>query len=99
MRACPRVARSRCHVQTTSRAGRRAAAARRVSELPRVRQAAWSGPRTLLVSLEHGSDEKLDDQLLDEVCRTLVANEEMRFTRVQLESSEADQRVRWRLCE
>jgi len=80
-------------------AERRAAAARRVSDLPRVRQAAWTGPRTLLVSLEHGAEDKLDDQLLDEVCRTLVANEEMRFTRVQLESPANDQRVRWRLCE
>jgi hypothetical protein len=80
-------------------AERRAAAARTVSDLPRVRQAAWSGPRTLLVSLEQSGEEARDNQLLDEVCRTLVQNEEMRFTRVQLESPAADQRVRWRLCE
>jgi hypothetical protein len=80
-------------------AERRAEAARRVSDLPRVRQAAWSGPRTLLVSLESVGEEGKDDQLLDEVCRTLVQNEEMRFTRVQLESPAADARVRWRLCE
>jgi hypothetical protein len=80
-------------------AERRASAARRVSDLPRVRLAAWSGPRTLLVSLEVAAEEGKDDQLLDEVCRTLVQNEEMRFTRVQLESPAADARVRWRLCE
>ena len=80
-------------------AERRAAAARSVSDLPRVRQAAWSGPRTLLVSLERPGEEDRDDQLLDEVCRTLVQNEEMRFTRVQLESPVVDARVRWRLCE
>jgi hypothetical protein len=80
-------------------AERRAAAVRRVTELPRVRMAAWSGPRTLLVSLERVGEEAKDNQLLDEVCRTLVQNEEMRFTRVQLESPAADARVRWRLCE
>jgi hypothetical protein len=80
-------------------AERRASAARRVSELPRVRLAAWSGPRTLLVSLARVGEEGKDDQLLDEVCRTLVQNEEMRFTRVQLESPASDARVRWRLCE
>jgi hypothetical protein len=80
-------------------AQRRAAAAHTVSDLPRVRQATWSGPRTMLVSLEHVAGEDRDNQLLDEVCRTLVQNEEMRFTRVQLESPDADQRVRWRLCE
>jgi hypothetical protein len=78
---------------------RRAAAARRVSELPRVRQASWSGPRTLLVNLGTVGEEGKDDLLLDEVCRTLVQNEEMRFTRVQLESPAVDARVRWRLCE
>ena len=80
-------------------AQRRAAAAHKVSELPQVRQATWSGSRTLLVSLEHAGEEARDNQLLDEVCRTLVQNEEMRYTRVQLESPDAERRVRWRLCE
>ena len=80
-------------------AARRAAAARRVSDLPRVRQSNWSAQRTLLVSLEQAGEQPKDDQLLDEICRILVQNEEMRFTRVQLESPDADRRVRWRLCE
>jgi hypothetical protein len=80
-------------------AERRAAAARSVSDLPRVRQAAWSAPRTLLVSLESAGADGKDDQLLNEVCRILVQNEEMRFTRVQMETPSVDQRVRWRLCE
>lgn len=81
------------------RAARRAAAARSVSELPRVGQANWSAQSTLLVNLEHPADEARDSQLLDEVCRILVQNEEMRFTRVQLESGDSTRRVRWRLCE
>ena len=81
------------------RADRRAAAARSVSDLPRISQAAWSAQSTLLVNLEHSADEAKDSQLLDEVCRILLQNEEMRYTRVQLESPATDQRVRWRLCE
>lgn len=80
-------------------AERRASAARRVSDLPRVRQAAWSAQRTLLVSLDGAAESDKDDQLLEEVCRILVQNEEMRFTRVQMETPAVDQRVRWRLCE
>jgi hypothetical protein len=81
------------------RAARRAAAAHTVSDLPRVGQANWSAQSTLLVNLEHPGDEAKDSQLLDEICRILVQNEEMRFTRVQLESESGAQRVRWRLCE
>jgi len=82
------------------RAQRRAEAARRVSALPRVAQAAWSAQSTLLVTLRNTADEKQDDQLLGEICRLLVQQEEMRFTRIQLESPpDSGQRVRWRSCE
>ena len=81
------------------KAQRRAEAARQVSELPRVGQAAWSAQRTLLVNLDQIADEARDNQLLGEVCRIVVKNEELRYTRVQLESPAAGQRVRWRLCE
>jgi hypothetical protein len=80
-------------------AQRRVEAAKRVSALPRVQQAAWSAQRTLLVTLRQSADEQSDNQLLAETCRVLVLQEEMRFTRVQLEASNASQRVRWRLCE
>ena len=80
-------------------AARRAEAAKRVAALPRVSQAAWSAQRTLLVTIRQASDEKTDNQLLEETCRLLVQQEEMRFTRVQLETTDASQRVRWRLCE
>ncbi len=78
---------------------RRADAARLISGLPRVGVAAWAAPRTLLVNLSQAADDAKDDRLLDEACRVLVQNEEMRFTRVQLESPAAsNRRVRWRLC-
>lgn len=81
-------------------AARRADAAKQVSDLPRVGLAAWGGPRTLVVNIEREADDAKDNQLMDEVCRILVQNEEMRFTRVQLGAiGNSDQRVRWRLCE
>jgi hypothetical protein len=62
--------------------------------------AAWGGAKTLVVNLQQADDDAKDNLLLDEVCRVLVQNEEMRFTRVQLESpSDSKRRVRWRLCE
>jgi restriction system protein len=82
------------------RARRRAEAAHRVAELPRVAQAAWSAQSTLLVTLRNTADESQDDQLLGEICRLLVQQEEMRFSRIQLESpADSGQRVRWRSCE
>lgn len=79
-------------------ARRRVDAAQQVSLLPQVDRAAWAAQRTLLVTLNQ-TDGK-DKNLLDEICRILTQNEEMRFTRVQLESPEsARQAVRWRLCD
>lgn len=85
-------------LSTEQLAKRRVDAAQQVSLLPQVDRAAWAAQRTLLVTL-HGSDGK-DKNLLDEICRILTQNEEMRFTRVQLESPESTrQAVRWRLCD
>lgn len=79
-------------------ARRRADAAKQISRINQVETAAWSAPRTLLVSLDR-TDGK-DKALVDEICRILTQNEEMRFTRVQL-NPPADSKlaVRWRLCE
>lgn len=78
-------------------ARRHADAAHQVSLLPQVDRAAWAAQRTLLVTLNR-TDGK-DKVLIDEICRILLQNEEMRFTRVQLESPESTrQAVRWRLC-
>jgi len=82
------------------RAKRRAEVARHVAELPRVGQANWSTQSTLLVTLRAAGDDVADTQLLEETCRLLVQQEEMRFSRVQLESpSDSGRRVRFRSCD
>ena len=79
-------------------AKRRADAAKQVSQISQVATAAWSAPRTLLITLNH-TDGK-DKVLVAEACRILVQNEEMRFTRIQLNPpADSKQAVRWRLCE
>jgi len=82
------------------RAKRRAETAKRIADLPRIRQAAWSAQSTLLVTLDTAGDDAKDTQLLEEVCRLLLQQEEMRFTRVQLESPpDSGRRVRFRGCD
>ena len=79
-------------------ARRRADAAKQVSQISQVATAAWAAPRTLLITLNH-TDGK-DKVLVEEACRILLQNEEMRFTRIQLNPpSDSTQAVRWRLCE
>lgn len=79
-------------------AKRRADAAKQVSQISQVATAAWSAPRTLLITLNH-TDGK-DKVLVSEACRILVQNEEMRFTRIQLNPpADSTKAVRWRLCE
>lgn len=79
-------------------AKRRADAAKQVAQISQVATAAWSAPRTLLITLNH-TDGK-DKVLVAEACRILVQNEEMRFTRIQLNPPpDSTQAVRWRLCE
>jgi restriction system protein len=82
------------------RAHRRADVAHRIAGLPRVGQANWSAQSTLLVTLRSAGDDADDSRLLEETCRLLVQQEEMRFTRVQLESpADSGRRVRWRSCD
>jgi len=79
---------------------RRVEAARRIAALPRVGQAVWSAQKTLQVNLDRPGDDAQDSQLLGEVCRLLVQQEELRFSRVQLESPpDSGRRVRWQRCE
>lgn len=79
-------------------AKRRADAAKQVSQIGQVATAVWSAPRTLLITLNH-TDGK-DKVLVSEACRILVQNEEMRFTRIQLNPpADSTQAVRWRLCD
>ena len=81
------------------RARRRVEAAKQVAELPRIAQAVWSAQSTLQVTLRNSADDAQDEQLLGEICRLLVQQEEMRFTRVQLEAPAEGGRVRWRSCD
>ena len=79
-------------------ARRRADVARQVGQLPQVSSAAWSAQRTLLLALNR-TDGK-DEGLITETCRILLQNEEMRYTRIQLNPPpNSPQAVRWRLCE
>ncbi len=79
-------------------AQRRAAAAKQVSQLAQVDTAVWSAQRTLLLTLN--STDGKDQKLVEETCRILLQNEEMRFTRIQLNPPEGSTlAVRWRLCE
>jgi restriction system protein len=77
---------------------RRAEAAAKVGAFPQVNTAAWSTQSTLVLVL-NATDGK-DQALVDEVCRTLVQFEEMRFTRVQLDPPyNSTVPVRWRQCQ
>jgi len=81
------------------RARRRVEVAKSIAELPRVSQAVWTAQSTLQVTLRNTASDDQDNQLLGEVCRLLLQQEEMRFSRVQLESPAEGGRVRWRNCE
>ena len=77
---------------------RRADVAKQVGRLAQVVSASWSAQRTLLIRLNQ-TDGK-DKRLVDDVCRIVTQNEEMRFTRIQLEPPDGSPlAVRWRLCE
>jgi restriction system protein len=79
---------------------RRVEVAKRVAALPRVGQAVWPAQKTLQVNLDAAGDDAGDSQLLGEVCRLLLQQEEMRFSRVQMESPpDSGRRVRWQRCE
>ena len=77
---------------------RRADVAKQVGRLAQVTSASWSAQRTILIRLNQ-TDGK-DKRLVDDACRIVTQNEEMRFTRIQLEPPEGSAlAVRWRLCE
>jgi hypothetical protein len=77
---------------------RRADAASKVSAITQVDNAAWGTQSTLVLRLSQ-TDGK-DALLIDEVCRTLIQYEELRYTRVQLEPPlTSTVPVRWRQCQ
>ena len=80
---------------------RRAAAAMEIRSNPIVLNAVWTTKSTMVVTLRQAGGE-IPDALFDDVCKILVLNEEMRYTRVQVDSPAPDDdtpaKVRWRQC-
>lgn len=81
---------------------RRATAVLEVRGNPTVQNAQWATRSTLVVVL-HQAGAPIPDGLFSEVCRILVQYEELRYTRVQIESPPAEPGgaagVRWRQCQ
>ncbi len=82
-------------------AARRASAVMEVRGMPSVANAAWSTQSTFVVTL-HRARSEVPAEFFDDICRRLLQYEEMRFTRLQVETQgtpgEADVPVRWRQC-
>jgi restriction system protein len=82
-------------------AARRAQAAMEARGNPAVQNVVWSTKSTMVVSLRQPGAE-ITDLLFDEVCRILVQFEEMRYTRLQIESPPVDPNaaptVRFKQC-
>lgn len=83
-------------------ASRRASAVLEVRGLTRVSSAIWSTRSTLQIGLHDGIADADLTTLVEDVCRSLLQYEELRFTRLQVEvpTGNADQpmQVRWRQC-
>jgi restriction system protein len=81
---------------------RRATAVLEVRGNPTVQNAQWATRSTLVVVL-HQAGVPIPDGLFSEVCRILVQYEELRYTRVQIESPSPEPGgapgVRWRQCQ
>lgn len=77
-------------------AARRVRAAQAVKTLEQVLDAAWATESTLVVATRVPAE----DALIQAACAQLAAYEELRFVRLQLESSgDAARPVRWRQCQ
>lgn len=83
------------------REARRASAVLEVRGNPVVQKANWSTKSTLVVSL-HQPGAEIPGALFEEFCRILVQYEELRYSRLQVETPalqpEAAPTVRWRQC-
>jgi restriction system protein len=81
---------------------RRGTAAMEVRSIPAVQSAIWSTRSTLVVVL-HTPGAPITDTLFEEACRLLLQFEELRFTRMQIESPPLEtggtSAVRWRSCQ
>jgi nucleoid-associated protein YgaU len=80
------------------RALRRREAAAQVGELKQVDRAHWSTQSTLTVGLVR--EDGIDTGVVNEACAILVAYEELRYTRLQIEPpANSTVPVRWRQCQ
>lgn len=80
------------------RALRRREAAAQVAELEQVDRAHWSTQSTLTVALVR--EDGIDTGVVNQACAILVAYEELRYTRLQIEPpANSTVPVRWRQCQ
>lgn len=83
-------------------ASRRASAVMEVRDLTQVANAVWQTRSTLQISLQEMLADAELATLVDDICRSLLQYEELRFTRLQVDvpGGDADQpmQVRWRQC-
>ena len=83
-------------------ASRRASAMMEVRGLTRISSAVWSTRSTLQIGLHDAINDADLATLVEDVCRSLLQYEELRFTRLQMEvpTENVDQpvQVRWRQC-
>ena len=80
------------------RALRRREAAAQVAELEQVDRAHWSTQSTLTVALVR--EDGIDTGVVNQACAILVAYEELRYTRLQIEPpANSSVPVRWRQCQ
>ncbi len=83
-------------------ASRRASAILEVRDLTAVTSATWSTRSTLQVGLREAPSDAALATLVEDICRSLLQYEELRYTRLQIDvpAATADQppQVRWRQC-
>lgn len=83
-------------------ASRRATTVMEVRGLTRVSTAIWSTRSTFQITLHDGINDADLTALVDDICRSLLQYEELRFTRLQIEvptgNTEQPLQVRWRQC-
>ena len=83
-------------------AARRAQAERAVREVPGVARATWNTRSTMVLELQREGEDLFPEHAVDAACTELVSFEELRYTRLQVQSAnprnEDETHVRWRQC-
>jgi hypothetical protein len=83
-------------------ASRRASTVLEVRDLTPVASASWSARSTLQITLREAPDDATLATVVDDICRSLLQYEELRYTRLQIDvpgsTPEQPVQVRWRQC-